>query len=257
MNRKSDSFWTTNIEILYKSDRLAEFIPTSEMSTVEKLNSIARFSIYTGVLLSFVKGKFWPIWISVGGLGLTVFIHQNSEELIGVAENFGISDALASIGINTRGIPGFEGTDLEEIRKKREMDLGPEKVEHINEDGEECILPTDQNPFMNLLVSDYGTDRPQACETDSTTGDLQKDIEEKFNINLFKDVSDLFGKNNSQRQFYTNPVTTSFPDPNGDFKHWLYGNMASCKDDRYDCHPDFEDLRANPFSFPDPDQNPN
>ena len=37
---------------------------------------------------------------------------------------------------------------------------------------------------------------------------LNKLIDEKFNYNLYKDVSDIFDKNNSQRQFYTTPVTT-------------------------------------------------
>jgi len=248
--KKNDPFWTTNYEILYKSDRMSEFIPTSEMSTNEKLNAIARFGIYTGILLFLKQNKVWPIYLSLFILGVTVFVHQNSEEIVGNLEGFGIMDALRGIG---RQFPGFEGTDLDQIRQKRLEDLGPENVLQENSEGESCIAPTDQNPFMNVLVSEYGTDRPPACDTDYDE-DIQKDIEEKFNINLFKDVSELFGKNNSQRQFYTNPVTTNIPDPDGDFKNWLYGNMASCKDDRYDCQPDFEDLRANPFNFPDTEQ---
>ena len=248
MNRKSDPFWTVNYEILYKSDRLSEFMPTSEMSLNEKLNAITRFGIYSGLLLALLKNKFWPLYVSVFVMLLTVFINQNSDNLN--LEGFGFLDLIG------RQLPGFEGTDLDQIRKKRLDDLGKEQQIVENENGEFCTPPSDQNPFMNLLVNEYGTNRPPACDTDYDE-EIQKDIDQKFNINLYKDVSEVFGNINSQRQFYTNPVTTSIPDPNGDFKNWLYGNMASCKDDRYDCHPDIEDLRANPFIFPDPDQNPN
>ena len=38
---------------------------------------------------------------------------------------------------------------------------------------------------------------------------IQKDIENKFNADLYKDVNDIFGRNNSQRQFYTVPGKTN------------------------------------------------
>ena len=37
---------------------------------------------------------------------------------------------------------------------------------------------------------------------------LQVEIDEKFNHDLFRDVSSVYGKRNSQRQFYTVPSTT-------------------------------------------------
>ena len=48
-------------------------------------------------------------------------------------------------------------------------------------------------------------------------------------FNLYKDVSDIFSKNNSQRQFYTTPVTT-IPNDQGSFADWLYKTPPTCKE---------------------------
>ena len=244
--KNNDPFWTSDFEILYKSERLAEFIPTSEMSTTERLNAIARFGLYSGILLTLTKNKTWPIYMSIFTMLFTVFVYQNSEMLSENLEGFGIMDTLGSV-IGTQSI------DL--IKEKRIQDIGPDQPTQINEEGEECTAPTANNPFMNVLATEFGESKPPACDTEYDA-DIQKDIDEKFNLGLYKDVSDLYGKNNSQRNFYTNPNTSDIPDIDGTFKNWLYGNMSSCKDDRYDCQPDNEDLRSNPFMFPDSEQTP-
>ena len=66
-----------------------------------------------------------------------------------------------------------------------------------------------------------------------------EEIEQHFNKGLFKDVSDLYGKNNSQRQFFTMPNTNEYGVKNGDtvkFANWLYNNGEStCKEDTSKC----------------------
>ena len=42
-------------------------------------------------------------------------------------------------------------------------------------------------------------------------------------------MSDIFGKNNSQRQFYTMPVTT-IPNNQTQFANWLYKTEPTCKE---------------------------
>ena len=46
-----DNFWSDNPRILFNKDKLHLFFPTKEMTLIEKLNAIARLSIYLGVLL--------------------------------------------------------------------------------------------------------------------------------------------------------------------------------------------------------------
>ena len=49
------------------------------------------------------------------------------------------------------------------------------------------------------------------------------------NDSLFRDVNDLFGKNNSQRQFYTVPGN-SIPNDQDTFAKWLYATPKTCKE---------------------------
>ncbi len=118
----------------------------------------------------------------------------------------------------------------------------------------ECTLPTQDNPFSNTLLTDIGnyTHRKPACSIEDPA--IKEDIEKKFNKGLFKDVNDLYGKNNSQRMFFTMPNTTELGIANGDtvkYANWLYntGN-STCKEDNGQCTNSFalfnNDLRNKP-----------
>jgi hypothetical protein len=103
------------------------------------------------------------------------------------------------------------------------------------------------NPFMNVLFNEW-TDNPNrapACEYNG----INEDIEQNFNFNLYRDVDDLFNKNNSQRQFYTTPITT-IPNDQGSFAKWLYEVPSTCKENSENCLL-MEDLRANRATFGD------
>ena len=52
-------------------------------------------------------------------------------------------------------------------------------------------------------------------------------MNDKFNTGLYQDVGDVWGKNNSQRQFYTMPNTRPYSDQ-GSFANWLYNTPVSC-----------------------------
>ena len=50
-----------------------------------------------------------------------------------------------------------------------------------------------------------------------------------FNEDLYRDVTDVFGKNNSQRQYYTVPGN-QVPNDQGSFAQWCYGTPPTCKE---------------------------
>ena len=54
-------------------------------------------------------------------------------------------------------------------------------------------------------------------------------IEKNFDEGLFRDISDIFGKNNSQRQFFSVPGG-SIPNDQGSFAKWLYSTPPTCKE---------------------------
>ena len=120
-----------------------------------------------------------------------------------------------------------------------------------------CVKPTKNNPFMNVLMSEY-TDNPNrepACPPDE---EIKESIEESFNFNLYKGLNedDLFNRNNSQRQFYTNPSTT-IPNDQSSFANWLYKSAPTCKENTISCNRNIhEPLQQQKFIFPNSNENP-
>lgn len=96
--------------------------------------------------------------------------------------------------------------------------------------------PNSRNPFMNILLDDikYHPQRPAASPVDQP--DVAQTLDDYFRIQWFSDPTDVFGKNQSQRQFITQPSTT-VPNDQGSFADWLYkipgktckeGGRAAC-----------------------------
>ena len=101
---------------------------------------------------------------------------------------------------------------------------------YVNDEQEivnQFVKPTKNNPFMNISLDDYKKNPNR--ESISKKKNVNKQIESKFNIDLYKDFSDVFEKHNSQRQFYTTPITT-IPNKQKDFANWLYNTPKSCKE---------------------------
>ena len=93
-----------------------------------------------------------------------------------------------------------------------------------------CRRPTPDNPFMNPAATEFGSpDVPAACN--ATDDAIKENIKVNFNHDLFRDVDELWERNNSQRQFYTMP-NTAIPNNQKEFANWLYSLPASanCKE---------------------------
>ena len=79
---------------------------------------------------------------------------------------------------------------------------------------------------------------------------VQTKIEDKFNFNLYRDVGDLYGKSNSQREYYTMPSTT-IPNEQTSFAKWLYATGPTCKEKSIYCSPEMDAVpyidQTNPY----------
>lgn len=113
-----------------------------------------------------------------------------------------------------------------------EVDAFPYKGEALPE----RTLPTSRNPFMNVLLGEmkYNPSRPEAAPINQPS--VKQTIDDYFRVQWFSDPTDVFGKNQSQRQFVTQPSTT-VPNDQGSFADWLYripgktckeGGRAAC-----------------------------
>jgi hypothetical protein len=247
---KSDPFWYNDMSILIDSNRLTEFFPTKNQTLEERFNALVRLSLYCSIILYYYKKNYKYLSIFIGGLLITYFIYTNNPE----------NDKRdTDIDKNNKGINTTQQSTQQKNTTKSNQ-KGIESLENDKNDKnvEECTLPTLDNPFMNVTMKDMlnidpkKPGRPKAC--DITNPEVKQKMDEMFNHNLFKDVNDVFGKMNSQRQFYTMPNTT-IPNAQDDFAKWLYLNPKTCKEDQDYCLR-YEDVRAKRPVFVDPTKNP-
>jgi len=89
---------------------------------------------------------------------------------------------------------------------------------------------------MNANLITDKRDREPACQYYDNI-ELAEEVENNFSTNLYRDVSDLYGKNNNQRQYYTMPSTT-IPNDQTSFARWCYLSPPTCKEDSIRCVPE-------------------
>jgi hypothetical protein len=204
-----DPFWYKDITILYNFDRLTDFIPTKQMNFAEQLNAFVRFALYFSILLFILYKNYMVFYVFIITMLITLFIYEYWDMPV---KNFEIQE------------------EFENLQKQFSIN----KDQHLNTDGSVCTKPTKDNPFMNVLVTDIvdNPDKPPNCPL---TPIVNEQIEDKFSYNLYKDIDDIWNKNNSQREFYTNPSTT-IPNDRESFQKWLYETGPTCKEDSIMCN---------------------
>ena len=92
-----------------------------------------------------------------------------------------------------------------------------------------CVRPTVNNPFGNYMRFD-DPGRAAACPNDTVSDETRN----AFNNGLIRNVEDIYERENSQRQFYSMPVTQSLPNTRA-FAEFLYGHGPTCKEKSYAC----------------------
>jgi hypothetical protein len=193
--------WTEKYSILYEKKYLFEIIPNKNFDFNRKLNSLLRLSIYYSTLTYLLDNKktnmfYIPFVVAV----ITYVLSRKYKETFNNITNVQLMNDFKT---DEDLIKNLEGS---------------------------CKIPTSDNPFMNPEIYDYNTDKMSepACTSYNNKG-LQNYSEKQFNGSLIRDVNDLFGKNNSQRQFYTVPGN-SIPNDQDTFAKWLYATPKTCKE---------------------------
>lgn len=90
-------------------------------------------------------------------------------------------------------------------------------------------LPSNANPFMNVLVPEYkyNPERAPAAEIDDPK--VKQGLDDFFRTNFYNDPTDVFGKSQDQRQFVTMP-SSSIPNDRESFMKWCYNIVPqNCK----------------------------
>ena len=120
----------------------------------------------------------------------------------------------------------------EEIRKGTPMPEGPLKTNQVNEgfQARELNDTSMSNPFENITMDEYTYNNLRGPAKGKT------DLDAFFRVQWSSDPTDVFGKSQSQRMFYTTPNTT-IPNDQKSYQEWLYkipdltckeGNEEAC-----------------------------
>jgi hypothetical protein len=97
-----------------------------------------------------------------------------------------------------------------------------------------CRQPTVENPFANIVFSDYiDADKlAEPCNADDP--EVSNQMQNLYNSSIYRNLSDVWERENSQRMFYTTPIQT-VPNNQTDFANWLYKTGPSCKENSEYC----------------------
>ena len=221
-----ESFWYDDITVLFDKSKLQKYIPLKSYSKEEKLNSIVRISIYASLLFVFLTGNINYIFIAIFGLVLTLIIYSNFEQKVNRKLN--------------KNIENYNNYKNDKELKKYKVK--PSKYL------DSCVLPTNNNPFMNPLISEKAN-KKKACRTYNNEK-IKKVVDDKFSRGLFKDINSVYDRENSQREFYTLP-STGIPNDQEAFGKWLYGTPKTCKEGNGNqcVGNNYERLNGNSYQF--------
>ena len=199
MATASEAVWFRDPLGLLSDDRIARFVPLPNTQLAEQLNAVMRFALYYAAAMLLLRRVATAIYVPllVGGLTYLVF------------------------------------TADESARKHRAPELG-EELDPVS--GRACTKPNRENPYMNVLISDYQKRPSRAPACDARAPRTRKRAEKAYEHNLYRDVDDVFKRNTSSRQFYTTPSTT-IPNDQDAFARWLYSTGPTCKEQGGVCQP--------------------
>ena len=233
-NEKEIPFWSENPNILLNPAYFTELFPSNDLSYNQKLNAITRMVILLTVVIFFMTNTFRSIVFGVFSVLSIYLVHyyyvlEKKKAAYDSLGSASLKDAFTGLGgQNESNSPALSvlGEDMNKLLES------PMKV---------FSQPTAKNPFNNVLVTDINGDAnkkpaPPAYNDQVNQNILaaakeavinahpdQQDISEK----LFKDLGEQLTFEQSMRQFYSNPASST-PDDQQAFAEFCYGSMISC-----------------------------
>jgi hypothetical protein len=211
----SNTFWANNPKILLEQNQLQYFFPSSNYSMVTNLNVVVRLFIYLAIILVLYTKNPQYFLLPVGAMVVTYILftyYPNQTELFYVQPE---NQCILTMN------------DKRELQKRRK-----------NYISKKCTKPTSENPFMNYNHITDNYHKPHACEAfiygDTQSMEVRKDVTDKFNEKLYRDVGDLYSRRNSQREFYTIGYN-GIPNQT-EVAKWRYGlSNSTCKESGLNC----------------------
>lgn len=196
----NDPIWFKNVSVIWK--RPSEIIPSKDQSDEERVNSLTRLVLYCSIAVALIR---YNAMYAVLGVSIIVIIT--------------LAYALG---------------DKKKQKNESYSNIRPTTVKRERKSSSSS---TRNNPFGNATVGALLEDPGRAPMQSYDDPGVAKEIRKNFNQGLFRNLDDVYEVENSQRQFYVMPSTTSAPDTIG-FAEFLFGRQGgNCKTDPSLCQP--------------------
>jgi hypothetical protein len=224
-----ETLWIYNPVELFKST-----LTTLDVCESNNINAFSRATLL-GLLLAAALGPFVGI---VGFIVVLVF-------LLFLYKDWLYAKVIPEQRMIVRGVPvqskeGFTSGDVQAIGSSVLTDKNSPNMNVIGNLSSPGVVtnPTAANPFMNVLLDEitYNPTRPAANFASDPNN--QSILDDFFRVQWTSDPTDVFGKSQSQREFYTMP-STSIPNDQESYQNWLYLIPGkTCKEGGRDaCYP--------------------
>lgn len=188
----AETIWYEAPRAFFAPDALARFVPVPNTPLANQLNALVRLALYAAAVLCVLWRSLAPVYLPLVAAAVTALVWR--------ADSGAREQAAAR---------------LEKMSVEVEPPLAAGGAPRL------CTAPTLDNPFMNVLVTDYTDDpaRPRACSL--SRPDVAARAEAAFGYDLYRPSEDVFDRVTTSRQFYATPSTT-IPNDQGTFARWLY-----------------------------------
>jgi len=237
MSEECQTGWWQDINVLLKGWEKNKYLCDSEL-----LNQIATAYAICFILSAFSAAITQQVAISIilPFILTTFFIMPNllslmivDRQVVGKHESSlpqkdYVDDPMKTSWIQNSNEPLKKGKPLQNISVTEGF---------MNSNGKETgslepalTFPNAKNPFMNVSPEEPKYTPFRSPAADVNDPDVKKYLDNFFRVQWFSDPTDVFGKSQNQRQFYTMP-STSIPNDEESYRNWLYKiPFKTCKE---------------------------
>jgi hypothetical protein len=252
---KHDPVWYRDVRVLWQHP--LEFFPSRDQSPEERVNSIVRLLAYAGAAVFAYSRKSKYLLLALAAVTAVTLAYRalppeppryrpaggQDDDEAGMVGNY---SRRRTTGVTPRGVTHGPARGTLSTRSTTGATRGSTASGRgggsargsgqARSRGSSCQMSSPNNPFANVLLTDYADnpDRAPACDYDV----MKKEIRRNFNRGLIRDAHDVFEKENSQRQYFSMPVTTTYPDTKS-FAEYAYGTKVGCKENPAACTGNF------------------
>ena len=218
-------FWSENPNVLLNGSYITEFFPANDMTYNQKLNAITRSIIVLSIAFFVWQKNARSIAFGILSIFAIYLVHHYQDLEKKKTENK--KDAFTGLDKQTSDNSPALAVVGDELSKISPLEVFDE--------------PTAQNPFSNVLITDVNGNTKKKPAPPAYNDQINKNIlaaakdavmqanpeQPEISDKLFKDLGEQLTFEQSMRQFYSNP-STSTPDDQKAFAEFCYGSMISC-----------------------------